>query len=50
MVIKQVGSMDTETTEQFQPAISAKQAAEGVRIRVTDPSGAARFVFLSPSQ
>jgi len=50
MVITQVGGKDIDTAEQFREAVSAKEAAEGVRIRVTDPSGAGRFVFLSPSE
>ena len=50
MVITQVGDKETDTAEQFQESVSAKEAAAGVRLRVTDPSGGARFVLLSPSK
>ncbi|MCE5328462.1 MAG: Do family serine endopeptidase [Planctomycetaceae bacterium] len=50
MVITQVQDKDIDTAEQFKEAVSAKEAAEGVRLRVTDPSGMTRFVFLPPSK
>ena len=50
MVITQVQGKDIDTAEQFKEAVSAKEAAEGVRMHVTDPSGGARFVFLTPSK
>jgi len=50
MAITQVQDKDIDTAEQFKDAVSAKEAAEGVRIRVTDPSGGTRFVFLSPAK
>ncbi len=50
MVINQVGDNDIDTAEQFEAAVSAKEAANGVRVRVTDSSGGARFVFLSPAK
>jgi serine protease Do len=50
MAITQVQGKDVASAEDFQKATSAKDAAEGVRIRVTDPSGASRFVFLTPGK
>ena len=50
MTITQIQGKPVASAEEFQKAITAKDAAEGVRIRVTDPSGASRFVFLSPGK
>ncbi len=50
MVITQVQDEDTDTAEQYSRAVSSPQAAQGVRIRVIDPSGAARYAFLSPAK
>jgi serine protease Do len=50
LVITQVQDKDIDTAEQFKEAVSAKDAAKGFRIRVTAPSGGARYVFLSPSK
>ena len=50
MVINQVGDKEIATAEEFKDAATAKSAAEGVRIRVTDPSGGMRFVFLKPEK
>ena len=50
MLIQQVQDQKVTTAEQFSEAVSAKQAARGVRLLVTDPSGAERFVFLSPGE
>ena len=48
MVITQVQDKDVATVKQFKEAVSAKTAAQGVRLRVMDNTGAARFVFLLP--
>ncbi|MCE5326518.1 MAG: Do family serine endopeptidase [Planctomycetaceae bacterium] len=50
MVITQVQDKDVDTAEQFEKAVSAPAAAGGIRVRVSDSSGGARFVFLSPSR
>jgi serine protease Do len=47
MVITQVQNQDIATAEQFNEATATAQAARGVRLRITDPSGAVRFVFVS---
>jgi len=48
MVITQVGGRDVATAAAFAAAVSTEQAAGGVRLRVIDPTGGARYVFLSP--
>jgi serine protease Do len=50
MTITQIQSKPVTSVEEFQKAVIAKDAADGVRVRVTDPSGASRFVFLSPGK
>ena len=50
MVITAVGGKEITTPDEFANALSGKEAAEGVRIRVMDASGAGRFVFLTPGK
>ena len=50
MLIQQVQDQKVTTAEQFSEAVSAKQAAQGIRLLVTDAGGAERFVFLSPGE
>ena len=50
MVILQVGGKDVATAEDFDRAVSAKEAAAGVRLLVTDSTGGRRFVFITPKK
>ncbi|MFB3892582.1 MAG: DegQ family serine endoprotease [Phycisphaerae bacterium] len=50
MVIIQAGDHAIATAEDFAKAISDKSAADGIRLRVKDPTGAARFVFITPEK
>ena len=52
MVITHVGRKAVNTAEELsqQVASAAKGSAGGVRLRVVDRHGGARFVFLTPSE
>ena len=50
MVITDVQNQAVVSADQFRDAVATKEAAGGVRLRVLDPSGGARFVFLSPEK
>ncbi len=50
MVITQVQSTEVDSAEKFEEAVSAKDAADGVRLHVTDPTGGAMFIFLTPKK
>ncbi len=50
-IITSVSDKAVTTAEEFQQALAAKEASDGLRLRVTDASGGARFVFLiAPSE
>lgn len=48
MLITQVQRKDVTTADQFAAALRGKDAAGGVRLRVTDNEGGRRFVFITP--
>jgi serine protease Do len=50
MVILRVQGRKVTTPAEFRRAISGKNAQRGVRLHVTDRTGAGRFVFLSPTK
>jgi len=50
LVITHVRDKEVSTAAEFTEAVSSDEAAKGVRIRVQDPSGAKRFVFLRPAK
>jgi serine protease Do len=50
MVITEVQDQAVLTADQFRSALSKEETAGGLRLRVTDPSGGARFVFLTPEK
>ena len=50
MVILQVQGKAVKTAEGFAKAVSAKEAAAGIRLLVVDPRGAQRFVFITPKK
>ncbi|MCY2926842.1 MAG: PDZ domain-containing protein, partial [Planctomycetota bacterium] len=50
MAITHVGGHAVATAEEFAKATSAPEAVKGMRIRVSEPKGGARFVFLTPGQ
>jgi serine protease Do len=50
MVITRVQGRAVETAEDFAEALSAKDAVVGVRLRVVEPSGVRRFVFITPTK
>lgn len=50
MLIVKVGDKAVTTADQFTLAISAKEAANGVRLQVTDPKGDSQFVFVTPTK
>jgi len=50
MVILQVQGKAVKTAEEFAKAVSAKEAAAGIRLLVVDPQGAQRFVFITPKK
>jgi len=49
-VITHVQGRKVRTAEDITNALSAPQAASGVRIRVRDPRGGSRFLFLTPKK
>ena len=50
MLIVKVGDKAVTTAEQFSLAITAKEAANGVRLQVTSPKGDSQFVFVAPTK
>jgi serine protease Do len=50
MVILDVQGKKVETAEEFEQAISGESAAQGVRLRLTDPSGGRRYFFIQPME
>jgi serine protease Do len=48
--VLQAGGKDISSVEEFQKALSAKEAAGGIRLLVTDNSGGKRFVFVKPEK
>jgi serine protease Do len=48
--ILQAGGKDIATAEDLEKALSAKEAAAGIRLLVTDPGGGKRFVFIKPGK
>jgi serine protease Do len=50
MLIVKVGDKSVTTVEQFTLATSAKEAANGVRLQVTDSKGDTQFVFVTPTK
>jgi len=50
MVITRVQGKAVETADDFAEALSAKDAVVGVRLRVVEPSGVRRFVFITPTK
>jgi serine protease Do len=48
--ILQAGGKDIATPEELEKALSAKEAANGIRLLVTDHSGGKRFVFVKPGK
>jgi len=50
MVITHVHDKAVTSVAEFNRAMSAKNAKEGVRIRVMTPEGGARFIFLTPGK
>ena len=50
MLITRVGNKDVRTAEEFAAILGDKDAAGGVRLRVADPTGAVRFVFITPKK
>ena len=49
-VILQVGGKPVKTAEAFAKAMSATEAASGIRLLVTDARGTQRFVFITPKK
>jgi len=49
MAITHVGDKAVTSVEEFSKEISGKEAASGVRLRVTDRQGGGRFVFITPA-
>ncbi len=49
-LITQIQRKDVATAAQFAEALTAKDAAAGVRLRVTDKEGGRRFVFITPKK
>jgi serine protease Do len=50
MVILDAQGKAVHTAEEFQQAISGEAAAKGIRLRVADPSGGKRIVFIRPME
>ena len=50
MVILDAQGTEVTTAEQFDRVSSSQEAAKGIRLRVTDPSGGKRFVFVQPAE
>ena len=50
MVITRVQGKDVRTAEQFDAALKGEDADSGVRLRVVDRTGGARFVFVTPAK
>ena len=50
MVITHVHDKAVSSIAEFNEAMSARQAKEGVRIRAVTPAGAASFIFLTPGK
>ncbi len=50
MVIVSVNGKEVATVAEFLSEIGGKSSSEGVRLRVLDPSGAKRFVFVTPAK
>ena len=50
MVITHVQGKRITSVDEFRKAISDKEAASGVRLRLTAPGGARRFVFITPTK
>ena len=50
MVITRVQGKDVRTAEQFTVALKGEDADAGVRLRVVDRDGGARFVFVTPAK
>jgi serine protease Do len=50
MVILDVQGKKVQTAEEFEQAISAPSAAKGIRLRVAEPGGGRRFVFVQPTE
>ncbi|MCJ7543708.1 MAG: Do family serine endopeptidase [Phycisphaerae bacterium] len=48
MVILDAQGRPVRTAEEFERAISAEDAAKGIRLRVAEPGGGKRFVFVRP--
>ena len=48
MVILDAQGKPVRTAEEFEQAISGEAAAKGIRLRVTDPGGGKRIVFVRP--
>jgi S1-C subfamily serine protease len=48
MVILDAQGKAVRTAEEFQQVISSDAAAKGIRLRLADPSGAKRIVFIRP--
>jgi len=48
--ILQAGGKDISTPEELEKALSSKDAANGIRLLVTDHSGGKRFVFVKPGK
>jgi serine protease Do len=49
-IILQAGGKDIATPEELEKALSAKEAAGGIRLLVTDHSAGKRFVFVKPGK
>ena len=50
MIITHVKDQEIATVEQFKEATASDEAAKGIRLRVQDPNGVKRFVFLRPAK
>ncbi|HAU37130.1 MAG TPA: hypothetical protein DCX07_05375, partial [Phycisphaerales bacterium] len=50
MVIVSVNGKEAATVAEFMAEIGGKSSSDGVRLRVLDPSGAKRFVFVTPAK
>jgi serine protease Do len=50
MVITQVQGKAVASAEEFERMASGKEAEKGIRLLVSDPAGATRFVFLAPQK
>lgn len=48
MIITHIGGKEVTSVDEFRKAMSEKDAATGVRLRVTTPRGGSNYVFITP--